>query len=601
MKVFAELSPTQEHIDVHFKYDAQLVAMAKEVPGYKYVPPDKGGPLWRYPLTLTTGRRLRETYGAMLELGVGIKAWGKDERDKERNLGAIARADDWALADMQLPAVHPDLAAYLRPYQRADVAMMAKVNTLNGNEMGLGKTVEVIAAWHEAGLHKGQHLVIAPKTSLDGVWRVELERWMDMPVFTWSGDLKPADRVSVKAHLTALENAGQPFALVTTPTAVRSGLPGAPTDGKWATVTVDEFHKAGLTNASGAPDKGSKFAQAMKKIQAQRKFLLSGTPMGGKPIKLWGALHWLEPNLYTSKWRWADEWLVVTDNGFGKEIGGLQYGREDDFYKAHSRHMVRRLKREVMPQLPRKIYTDVLVPMTPKQRKQYEQFAADAEIRIEEERLSAVGVLAEYARLKQMANAFARVERGQPTKAFPDGELKVFPTEDSPKLEPLMERLDEQGIRKEDPVKGELALVGTESARYAEMVAAYLQQQGLYVELITGKTKAADRTRIQQITRDPETRPQVIVMTTTAGGMSINLQEANSVHVLDETWNPDDQAQLEDRADRGSRETALQVFYYRTKGTVQEAIHELTQGKAVTNKDILDIRRQMFRNNGEVN
>jgi SNF2 family DNA or RNA helicase len=589
MRAFAELSPKQDRIDVRFPYDAATKDAVKALGG-RFVPKDKGGPLWRLPLTMTTGRRLREIFGRDLELGIGLLAWGRDQRDKERNLGAMARADDWPVADMRLAKDHPALAAYLRPYQRADVAMMATTNVLNGNQMGLGKTVEVIAAWIEAGHIKGQHLVIAPKTSLDGVWRVEVEKWLPgVPVFTWSGDIKPKDRVTLQAEMKRLADAGLPFVLVTTPTAIRMGLPVVVKE--WSTVTVDEFHKAGLTNASGDPSKGSKFAQAMRGLKASLKYALSGTPMGGKPIKLWGVLHWLEPNEYTSKWRWAGDWLEVTTNDWGaKEIGGLQPGREDDFYKAHAKHMVRRLKHEVMPQLPRKIYQNIWVAMSPAQAKAYEKFAADAEIRIEEERLSANGQLAEYARLKQFANARCRLERK------PNGELLVLPTEDSPKLEALWEKLDEQGIRPgEDAVKGELALVGSESERFVAMIAGWLKGKGLVVEVISGKTKQEDRTRIQAMCRDAATRPQVIVMTTTAGGMSINLQEANSVHVMDETWNPDDQLQLEDRADRGSRTTPLQVIYYRTKGTVQEAIYELTQDKAAVNVKILDALRNEFR------
>jgi SNF2 family DNA or RNA helicase len=82
-------------------------------------------------------------------------------------------------------------------------------------------------------------------------------------------------------------------------------------------------------------------------------------------------------------------------------------------------------------------------------------------------------------------------------------------------------------------------------------------------------------------------------MTTTTGGVSLNLEEAGSVHILDETWNPDDQEQLEDRGDRGSRTESLRVYYYRTKESIQQYIAEVTDGKSVTNKNVLDIRRLM--------
>ncbi len=584
MTVLADLAESGQAIDVRFPYHPGRVVAIKEIPGRRFIPKDKGGPMWRVPLDLTTGRRLREAFGGDLQLGDALRRWGIDERDKQRNLGAIAKQDDYPLEQLKLARWHPELAQYLRPYQRADVAMMAMTNVLNGNQMGLGKTVEVIAAIVEADLlSKGPHLVIAPKTSHDAVWRDEIEKWLSsITVFTWSGDVKPADRKADAVFMRAHLEAGQPFFLVTNPDTVRRGLPIEPDE--WATVTVDEFHKAGLTNASGDPSRGSKFAQAMRKLVAVRKYALSGTPMGGIPIKLWGVLHWLEPQEYTSKWRWADQWLTVTDNGFGKDVGGLKPGREDEFYASHARHMVRRLKREVMPQLPAHIYEEVWVPLTPSQKKQYDEFEAYAEIRIDEERLSGNGVLAEYTRLKQFANAKQRMEDGVP-----------YPTEDSARLEYLWDKLDEQGIRPEDAAAGELALVGSESERFINVVAGWLCGRGLKVELITGKTKGDERTRIQREARDPTTRAQVICMTTTAGGLSINLQPANAVHVLDETWNPDDQAQLIERADRGSRETSLMVFRYYTKGTIQEDIKQVTEYKAATNENIMDIRRRIFK------
>jgi hypothetical protein len=55
---FAELSPTGDKIEVHFRYDADLVACIKEVPGARYVSPAEGGPLWLVPLNLDIARRL---------------------------------------------------------------------------------------------------------------------------------------------------------------------------------------------------------------------------------------------------------------------------------------------------------------------------------------------------------------------------------------------------------------------------------------------------------------------------------------------------------------------------------------------------------------
>lgn len=590
MRAFAKLNSARDRMIVQFPFHEDAVAGTRKIDGARYVPREKGGPHWTLPLDMTCARALRKLFGDGLTLTPEVLAWGREERDRERNLGAIARADDWDVDKLKLARLRPDMAAYLRPYQRADIAMMGETNTINANQMGLGKTIEVIFSVVESGLETGPHLVIALKTALDTVWAEEIRKWLpEHEVVTWSGDLKPDERKDAIDRLAAAAAQGRPYWLLTNAHALRDGLPVSPV--QWNSFTIDEFHKAGLSNSSGDPTKGSQFSQAARKTKAARKFALSGTPMGGQPIKLWGVLNWLKPEFYTSKWRWAAQWLEVEEDDRGhKVVGGLKPGKEEEFYRVHAKHMVRRLRSEVMPQLPSAIRKVVLCDMLPAQKKAYDKFEADAEIRIDGERLSANEKLAEYARLKQLANALCRLERDG------KGVLQVIPTTQSGKLERLWERLEEQGIRPgADKEHGELALVGSESARMVGMVAQWLRDKGLKVEVITGMTKQADRTRIQDETRDPATRAQIIAMTTTAGGMSINLQEANAVHALDETWNPDDQEQLFGRADRGSRTGPLLTFTYRSRNTIQEDIGRVTDGKSLTNRELLDALRNRHK------
>ncbi|HWI69267.1 MAG TPA: DEAD/DEAH box helicase, partial [Nitrospiraceae bacterium] len=238
-----------------------------------------------------------------------------------------------------------------------------------------------------------------------------------------------------------------------------------------------------------------------------------------------------------------------------------------------------------LPGLPSKSVIDVYCSMTPKQRKQYDKFAKDAEIRIDDQRLSATNVLAEYARLKQFANAMCTLETRD------NGELVVMPTEESGKLQDLLEKLDQEGIRKVEPEPRARAIVSSESKRMVDMVTVALKKAGIHCDSLTGDT--LDSGKILKKFKSGDEEPYVIVMTTTTGGVSLNLEETGSVHILDETWNPDDQEQLEDRGDRGSRTESLRVYYYRTKDSIQEYIARVTDGKAVTNKNVLDIRRLM--------
>ena len=627
---FAELNPSGDKIEVHFRYDADLVRSVKEVPGARFVGKDEGGPMWLVPLNLDVARRLHEEFGDRLVLGRALKTWGKEAVKREANLHALASIDSVDPKDLELNGKIPTLAKWFRGYQRADVKFLAATSCLNLNEQGLGKTSEIIGAVFEAGIEQGPHLVVAPKTSLETVWRMEIERWTaEQPkpheVITYSGEMTKADRTKAIEEFWSCVDDEWPVWFVCTPNTVRDGNepfmdPKEFPDG-WATFTIDEYHKTGLPNASGKKGTGSKFSDAVREVKAQRRYAMTGTPMGGKPIKLWGALHFLYPEQFTSKWQWAKTWLTVNSNGYGQEVGNILPGREDEFYKALAPYVVRRLKSEVLPQLPPKQFVDVWCDRSSKQAKQYQEFAAKAEVAIEEKQLNALGILAEYTRLKVFADAYCdKIEErfvkcetcdgsglsiggaeGECYRCSGTGRRPVMhpvPSTDSGKLPYLLERLEEAGIDAKDPSGDACAIIASQFKEVADMVHFWLNQKGIAAEKITGDTTGLERARIQTIFQEGgEDAPRVVVMTTTAGGVAITLDRADTVHILDETWVPDDQEQFADRAHRASRMHQVTVYTYRSNDTIEKYIHETVQDKAAINRSILDLRRQGFRAN----
>jgi SNF2 family DNA or RNA helicase len=644
-RVFAELSPSGDAIEVHFRYDIDLLNLMRELPGARYINQQQGGPHWLVPLNLDSARRLNENMGPDLVLGLALRQWGKEATKREASLQTMAITDDLPLGKLKIAKELPELAEWLRGYQRADTQFLAATSALNLNQQRLGKTPETIAAIFEAGLEQGPHLVAAPRTSLNTVWRFEIERWtakLEKPheVITYSGEMtKTARQAAIDEFWQCIDDEW-PVWFVCTYQTVRDGAepfmdPTEFPDG-WATFTIDEFHKSGLPRANGKGNdvKGnSKFSLACKQINAQRRYALSGTPMGGKPIKLWGALHFLYPQQFTSKWQWAKTWLEVSNNGFGTDIGSIQRGRADEFYRTHAPYMVRRLRSEVLPQLPPAQWIDVWCDMSPAQAKQYQEFAARAETTIEDLQLNALGILAEYTRLKVFADSYCatmqerevRCDRCDGTgdingmtcvRCIGTGKRKVqhpIPTAQEPggnlsgKLPFLLERLAEQGIvgakvrgEEADDAEGDsLAIVASQFKEIADMYHAYLNHIGIKAVKITGDTKDEERTVNQMLFRQDGTRrpddPRVIVMTTTAGGVAITLDLVENVHIMDETWTPDDQEQLADRAVNTSRMHQVGVYVYRSRNTVEHHIAETNVDKAHINREILDLRRQGFR------
>lgn len=627
MKIKVSLSEKKDRLEVHFPYDPDAVMAVKEIPGARFIPADKGGPGWRLPLDLTSGDMLRDAFGDALELTDEVRKWGWKQRRKAEGLKALANADDAELKRLPdiLPQMEAAIAGYslkgrgfdgnrfpdsfrqerpARPYQRADIAFMAQADCINANQPGTGKTLEAIGSVFESGDDEGSHLIVAPKTSLDTVWVPHLTMWQPHPVLTTSGDDSPAVRQKTVARALAMHETGEPFFLVMNPhmirfqqdktqepVFVRDGDPEFPIgpvypelfDIQWSFFTMDEYHKMGLNNPK------TMLARAALAIEAGRKQLLSGTPFGGQPIKLWAALHFLDPGSFTSKWRWAAQWLEIEEEEYGKKIHGVRDDRRDAFDAHLNPYMVRRTKAEVLPQLPAKQYVDVWCDMTPTQEKQYKKFAEDAEIKIAEENLSATGILAEYTRLKQFADAHQKVQNT-------NGTIKVLPTFESGKLPHVKDWLESRGITgKKDTEEGDSQVVlFSQFSAMIDMVEEWMTKQGIACAKITGDVKKNERTRLVKEFQ-AEGGPRVMLMTTTAGGVSITLDRASDVGFLDETWNPDDQEQGEDRIHRGSRIHQVTCYYFRSKGTVEEYIKDTCDGKQVTNREILDLRRAGFR------
>lgn len=629
-EVLVELADRAGRIEVAFPYNDQLVRKMKAVPGARW---QRTSRTWTVPRDMDTCRTLRNAFGAGLVLGPEVKLWARGQVASERNLGSLAMA---STAELKLlPGKLPALARaiHLGPrgrfmtaeaqeraladedasFQAADVAFMAAAEApANFNQPGMGKTLETIASVYEADMDAGAHLVVAPKTSLETVWEMELLLWTDAYVVAAVGSR--AERQAAVEQAMELAAEGKPVWLVVNPDMVAFSKDETHTSTDhvrkakdsertvacacdamkdphwhyaarypelfsitWATVTIDEAHKAALGNTNSIRH------AALTSLLATKKMLLTATPFGGKIIKLFGLLQFLRPDVFTSKWNWADMWLDVDDNGYGKNLAKAKLKRDktQEFYRSLVPYVLRRTKAEVLDYLPAKQFVHVWCEMEGKQREQYEQFERDSEVRIEEEHLSATSVLAEYTRLRQMATARHTMDAGKPT-----------PTQDSCKLPHLLQLLDERGLVGEDASGDEQVVIFSQFEQVVEMVAAYLAEQGVAVATLTGQTSQQRRTDLQRAFQ-ADGGLRVLVMTTTAGGVSITLDKASTVVMLDETWNPDDQEQAEDRCHRASRIHQVTIYYLRTKDTIEEYVFDTTTGKSLTNDQVLDVRRRM--------
>jgi SNF2 family DNA or RNA helicase len=597
--VFAEISEDGKHIEVYFKPQPKYLDAMHRLNG-RFLNSDKAElPHWELNLEFENARQLVIFIGRdNIEVGEALLAWG----EYEKNL--IEAVDEvFANEDAELPKLKkalPEFNKALRPYQRQAVKYVSLVDhPLIADQPGIGKTLETIAGVFESGLDNGPCLVVTPLKSIEPVWLYELKKWTDSPVLYVDEKSGRGAREVLLRQCQLMMELGKPFWLLINPEMARmkkldpkgeltkDNLEAAYPelfDITWNVIIADEVHKKGLRNPR------SLTSAALRRLPIAdngKRIALSGTPMGGHPINLFGILYWLHPERFSSKWKWANRWLDVSSNGYGSVVGDVKEGLEDDF-DAHLRSVViRRTKEEVLKELPPKDRHDLWCPMTKAQEEQYKRFAAMAQIELGDETLTATSVLAIYTRLKQFASAKCKFSA--------DG--KLVPTTESGKLDVLEQKLEELGIivEDEDDRTDAQAVIFSQFAEMADMVYEWLKGKGVNViKMAGGKTRDADDKRMtsDQFTKSFQNgEAQVCVMTTDSGGVSITLDRADTVFILDEKWNPDDQEQAEDRVHRASRIHQVTVYYLHSTGTLEEYIKSVTDAKGRLNKKILDERR----------
>jgi SNF2 family DNA or RNA helicase len=647
------MDPRGRRIEVWFRSSPEARALIKAIPGYRFVsaPNSHNGVAhWTVPLDLPTARALREAFGEEMTMSKAIARWGREQVQQAKELGELSRSTTAQL--VVLPEVLPDLyrAIHIGPrgrdmteaerdramedpssFQAADVLFGAhSPNPLNANQMGLGKTIETIASIFEARLDHGPHLIIAPVSAMDATWQEELGLWQPYPVYIATGT-KSQKSTTHKAFIDYIVRLSKPGWLVINPDQVRyreiitecerhvdnnMGKASERREVKdcddcsielvheypdlfgieWNTITIDECHRDGIMNPKALTGKG---ARQLRVREGGKRFVLSGTPIGGKELNLFPILQYLNPKVFTSKWRWADRYLEVTNNGFGKDIGGLRRcsqhfaqphraprgscvrcdEMEDLFHEMLAPYMIRRTKAEVLPELPPKQRLTLWCGWAGQLHKQqYNTFADDAAVMIGTQEVTAANILTEYLRLGQFAFGFFTTRNGQ-----------LVPTEESGKLRALDVKLEELGIY--DKGGSEQAVIFSHSILIVDLVYEWLRKKKVAVGKITGAVNKRGERQAIKSSFQGEGGLRVLVITTGAGGTSLTLDRASNVFILDETWKPDDQEQAEDRCHRASRIHQVTVWYLRTRKTIDEYKMDVNAQKALANRRVMDLAR----------
>jgi non-specific serine/threonine protein kinase len=458
----------------------------------------------------------------------------------------------------------------LRPYQQVGVRWLYFLSKLGlgaclADDMGLGKTVQVLALLlvlrnqTTSEAERLPSLLVAP-ASLLANWAAEIDK------FTPSLKALVAHPSALPAsELKALkpERLGDVDLVITS----YGSLLRVPwlAEARWRLVVLDE--------GQAIKNSDAKQTRAAKKLNAQARFALTGTPVENRLGDLWSIFDFLNPGLLGS----SKEFTSLV-----KHLAERPHNAYAPLRELVRPYILRRLKTDktVIADLPDKMEVKAFCQLSRKQAALYEQAVKELAKQLEttDEGIQRMGVVLSYLmRFKQICN--------HPSQWLGDG---AWAEEDSGKWARLRDIAEVIAARQEK------VLVFTQFREVTAPLAAFLgsvfRRPGL---VLHGETPVRSRQDLVRRFQEDE-NVGFFVLSLKAGGSGLNLTAASHVVHFDRWWNPAVENQATDRAFRIGQKKNVLVHKFVCRGTVEEKIDELIESKRQLSRDLLEGGAEML-------
>ncbi len=438
-------------------------------------------------------------------------------------------------SDFEIPK---PFSQVLREYQKTGFRWLKTLDAwgfggILADGMGLGKTVQIISILYEESLKEKQNtsLILCP-ASLVYNWELELKRFApSLKVLVVTGNAQ--EREERLLHMEEYH------VVVTSYDLLKRDI-------GWYENMVFRFQV--IDEAQYIKNPLTQNARTVKAIRAVTRFALTGTPVENSLSELWSIFDYLMPGfLYTyQKFKKTYE-IPIVKEGDRTAVDGLK--------RTISPFILRRLKSQVLKELPEKLETVVYSKMEEKQRELYlasvwkfkESLTDDNKIQI----------LSALTRLRQICCDPRLIYENYKTG--------------SAKLETCMD-LVFSGVD-----GGHKILLFSQFASMLELIGARLSKEGIRFYRLTGETSKEERLKMIQAFQREEV--PVFLISLKAGGTGLNLTAADMVIHYDPWWNVAAQDQATDRAHRIGQDKQVTVFKLITKDTIEENILKLQASK----------------------
>jgi SNF2 family DNA or RNA helicase len=446
----------------------------------------------------------------------------------------------------------------LRPYQKAGYNWLRFLNEyrLGGclaDDMGLGKTVQTLAlllAEKKAGA--GTTLLVMP-TSLIYNWEMEASKFTpELKILNYTGTLRKKDTSLFKNYDLVLTSYGI------------------------TRLDVDllqkyYFNYVILDESQVIKNPTSNIARAVRELKSRHKLVLTGTPIENTTLDLWSQMSFINPGILGTQSYFRNEYQhpieKKADESRSKKLGAII-----------KPFILRRHKSQVATELPEKVEYIQYSVMTAEQEKRYEEVKAHYREKIfsliEQEGLgnSRFMILEGLTKLRQLANHPRMTEQSY--------------SGDSGKLEDITHML-ENAI-----AEGHKVLIFSQFVKHLDLVREYLKTNKIDFAYLDGSSTD----RKEQVERfNHDTRLKVFLISIKAGGLGLNLTEADYVFILDPWWNPAVEAQAIDRAYRIGQKRKVFTYKFITRNSVEEKILTLQQKKLKLTQELITTEESFMK------
>lgn len=525
-----------------------------------------------------------------------------------------------SIPDTELPIL---VAAELRSYQRQGLNWLNFLNRyqLHGvlcDDMGLGKTLQtlcILALDHHRNPHAPPSLVVCPPT-LTGHWVYEAEKFFetkDLSVLQYAGT--PPEREKLRPRVTYHR------LVVASYDIVRKDIDYFETR-QWNYCVLDEGHviKNGKT----------KSAKATKRLHANHRLILSGTPVQNDVLELWSLFDFLMPGFLGTEKQFAAKYsrpiLACREPKAGpkeQEAGALAM---EALHRQVLPFLLRRNKEDVLQDLPPKITQDYYCDLSSLQRMLYEDFRTrHSAALLSSTSCSSTGndshgghvfEALRYLRnvcnhpklvlnqrhplyttvcntLKQQKSTLAEIEHGAKLPALK--QLLLDCGIGQPQQQQSRNSVSAGGTPDNQPPQQQQLVSQHRALIFCQLKAMLdiVEKDLLRIHLPTvtylrldGSVPAAQRhSVVARFNADPSI--DVLLLTTQVGGLGLNLTGADTVIFVEHDWNPMKDLQAMDRAHRIGQKKVVNVYRLITRSTVEEKIMGLQKFKLLTANTVI--------------